>query len=105
MPRERLSPVAPSGPLPPLARALHLNPTLVRLDFSREQSGCHGMPARAPLSDLESAILDALTDRLENALDLTVIASAVDNLEQIASLCTDAADIARAGRLLLRGGG
>ena len=57
--------------------------------------------ARSDRAVLEDAVLPALAARLEQALDLVASAEAVLNLEQIAHLCEEAADLASAGKLLL----
>jgi hypothetical protein len=59
------------------------------------------MPAGPPISETESAVLEAVTQRLEAALDLIAGASAVEELGDIAALCEEAAILARAGRILL----
>lgn len=61
------------------------------------------MPSPVASSELAASILDALADRLERALDLVSGGTAVEDLDEISSLCTDAAALARSGKLLLRG--
>jgi hypothetical protein len=50
---------------------------------------------------VEDAVLTALAERLEMALDLVSSAEAVRALDDIASLCNEAARIAQVGALLL----
>jgi hypothetical protein len=50
---------------------------------------------------VEDAVLTALADRLEAAMELASDAAAVSALEDIARLCDEAARIARAGAQLL----
>jgi hypothetical protein len=50
---------------------------------------------------VEAAVLTALADRLEAALDLAAGADAAAKLDAIAELCVAAAKIARGGAALL----
>jgi hypothetical protein len=50
---------------------------------------------------VEAAVLAALADRLEAALDLAADADAPSQLDAIAELCEAAAKIARGGAVLL----
>jgi hypothetical protein len=59
------------------------------------------MSAGPPISEIETAVLEAVTQRLEAALALVAGASAVEELDDIAALCDEAAILARAGRILL----
>ena len=59
------------------------------------------MAQPTPQTDLEALILEALYDQLETALDLAVHAQAPNDLDQIADVCQQTAELARSGRLLL----
>ena len=58
------------------------------------------MPSRAA-RDLEDAVIIALTDRLEGALELATRSDAISQLEKVVELCEEAQVVARAGLLLL----
>jgi len=54
-----------------------------------------------PTRSATNAILEALTDRLEAALELVASGGAETELPRIASLCRDAAALAEAGAILV----
>ena len=70
------------------------------LDFRGEASGHAGM-ADDTHSIVEEAVLTAVSERLEQALELAAGQDAVSQLETIAALCDEVAHIARGGALLL----
>jgi len=55
----------------------------------------------APRDLVENLIVQALTERLESALELAAQADAARRLAEIARLCEECAQIARAAALLL----
>lgn len=75
--------------MPPVGRAVWTSPVEPRLGRL--------MP---PTQSSTNTILEALTDRLESALDLTVSGGAETELSRIASLCRDAVALAEAGAIM-----
>lgn len=53
---------------------------------------------------VEETLLNALTERLEQALELASDASVLNRLADICSLAAEAATLAHVGRMLLRTG-
>lgn len=75
--------------MPPVGRAAWTSPVEPRLRRL--------MP---PTQSATNAILEALTGRLESALDLAVSGDVETELPRIASLCRDAAALAEAGAII-----